>query len=144
MSICFCCYQDYLIHEKIIEIEDPEKAKQSIEKVETWLKSIKILGKNHSIDQIYDTYFSELNEYENKLKKIKKKLERPNKKDIFLLYTKIKIKTLDLLKELDLSKVMHNYKTHLAHLSFRGEVNKVRKLSKFNSQTHKLIMFYRI
>ena len=86
---------------------------------------MKEYGEKHLIDKIYNCFFEELCDYEEKLETIKKMFEVPKDNDIFLLCTKIKILTLDLMKNLDLSKVMYDYKTHLAHQSFNLKDDKV-------------------
>ena len=74
---------------------------------------------------IFNNYFAELSDYNDKFTKLKRKLERAKNKDIYLGYAKIRIKMHNLIKKLDLSQVMFDYKTHLAHLSFCSNTHEV-------------------
>ena len=77
VSICFSCYQDFFIHEKVIRIEDLEMAKQTISKAEIWLKTMRQHGELYEVDKIHENYLTELKAYEEKFNKIKTKFEMP-------------------------------------------------------------------
>ena len=124
ISLCLNCYQDFLVHEHVIEIENPDNAIQVIRKIDRWISLIKDHGVQYKIESIYNDYFIEIKNYEDKLYSIKEKLKHPINRDIFLWNTLIKLEALNILKSLDSSKAMSDYKDHLAHLSFNEKFNK--------------------
>ena len=85
-------------------------------------------GEKYSIEKIWKSYFIELDEYDNRLHNLQQKLERSNTNDVYLKYAKVRIKAHELLKELDWSKIMNDYKTHLAHLHLIIKSNLVSNL----------------
>ena len=83
-------------------------------------------GELYNMEKIYRDYFKDLRVFEDKAQYMKTELMKSEGKDIFLRYTKITLRAHDTLKELDLSKVMNEYKTHFTHLQFRLKANRVR------------------
>ena len=87
ISLCLNCYQDFLVHEHVIEIENPDNAIQVIRKIDSWISLIKDHGVQYKIESIYNDYFIEIKNYEEKLYSIKEKLKHPINRDIFLWNT---------------------------------------------------------
>ena len=126
LKLCKNCWQDFLIDTDLYKIDTPDSALQNMKKIDTWLSTMKKHGACYYITKIYDNFYVELGKYEQKLDEIRGKLNKAQQDDEFMEYPKIEHESLELLKQLWSSNVMHNYKSHFSQVRINIIANEVR------------------
>ena len=125
MIACLNCYQDHFICEQVIKIKTPKNVQQVLEKIEAWLEKIKNHGHKYYIDKFYNQFFTDVKDYEDKLKKLEGDLIEAQETNKFLKFSEIKDSGYKLLKELMESNLMISYSIYFTQALFNISTNEV-------------------
>ena len=118
MIVCEQWYDNFLINEEKVVIDDHKTAQQILFNIHKWIEFMKVHGEKYNISEFYHEYFDELKEYNEKLKEMNDRLSKVLAIDNFIGYLEIKYEGIDFHKALMNSNTMNDFRVHLAQISF--------------------------